>query len=112
MLNEKCSLILKPTYQLFKAEHIPYMKMHDATSYWLPLLLNGEHIKATIMVNQPKNHFAGKVESFSLNWPIACMKKILLDKKEIEALVPESLPMLIHGEEGSGTSFYTICLAA
>ena len=40
------------------------------------------------------------------------MKKILLDGKEVEQLHPESLPMLIHGREGSGASLYTICLAA
>jgi hypothetical protein len=40
------------------------------------------------------------------------MKNILLDGKEVTSLVPESLPMLIHGEEGSGASLYTICLAA
>jgi hypothetical protein len=40
------------------------------------------------------------------------MDKILLDGKEVGTLVPESLPMLIHGEEGSGASLYTIALAA
>lgn len=40
------------------------------------------------------------------------MKKIILDGKEVETFVPESLPMLIHGIEGSGASLYTICLAA
>ncbi len=40
------------------------------------------------------------------------MKKILLDDKEVEKLAPESLPMLIHGEEGSGASLYTIALMA
>jgi hypothetical protein len=40
------------------------------------------------------------------------MNKILLDGKEVETLVPESLPMLIHGEHGSGGSLYTVCLAA
>lgn len=38
--------------------------------------------------------------------------KILLDNKEVTTLVPESLPMLIHGAEGSGASQYTIALAA
>ena len=40
------------------------------------------------------------------------MKKILLDGNEVKTLVPENLPMLIHGKEGSGASLYTICLAA
>lgn len=40
------------------------------------------------------------------------MKKILLDGKEVQTLVPESLPMLIHGAHGSGASLYTVCLAA
>lgn len=40
------------------------------------------------------------------------MKKILLDDKEVSTLVPDSLPMLIHGEDESGASLYTICLAA
>ncbi|MEK7572041.1 MAG: hypothetical protein AAB553_07250 [Patescibacteria group bacterium] len=40
------------------------------------------------------------------------MKKILLDGKEVENLVPESLPLMIHGEHGSGGSLYTVCLAA
>jgi hypothetical protein len=40
------------------------------------------------------------------------MKKIILDGKEVENLVPESLPMLIHGKEGSGASLYTVCVAA
>lgn len=40
------------------------------------------------------------------------MSKIFLDGKEVEKLVPQSLPMLIHGKEGSGASLYTICLAA
>lgn len=39
------------------------------------------------------------------------MRKILLDRKEI-TLSTESLPMLIHGKEGSGASLYTICLAS
>lgn len=37
--------------------------------------------------------------------------KILLDDKVVEALAPESLPMLIHGKEGLGASLYTIVLA-
>lgn len=40
------------------------------------------------------------------------MNSILLDEKEAEVLEPKSLPMLIHGAEGSGASLYTICLAA
>ena len=40
------------------------------------------------------------------------MKKVMLDGKEVEKLVPESLPMLIHGKEGSGASVYTVSLAA
>ncbi len=40
------------------------------------------------------------------------MKDILVDGKKVESLVPESLPMLIHGMQGSGASMYTICLAA
>lgn len=39
------------------------------------------------------------------------MKKILLDGNEVQSQVAESLPMLIHGKEGSGASLYTICLA-
>lgn len=39
------------------------------------------------------------------------MRKILLDGKEVTSLETESLPMLIHGKEGSGASLYTICLA-
>ncbi len=39
------------------------------------------------------------------------MKKILLDGNEVQSQVTESLPMLIHGKEGSGASLYTICLA-
>lgn len=38
--------------------------------------------------------------------------KIILDQKVVHELVPESLPMLIHGEEGSGASIYTVALAA
>jgi hypothetical protein len=38
--------------------------------------------------------------------------KIILDEKEVPLLVPESLPMLIHGAEGSGASMYTVALAA
>lgn len=37
---------------------------------------------------------------------------ILLDNKPIETLLPESLPMLIHGADKSGASMYTIALAA
>ena len=37
--------------------------------------------------------------------------KIFLDDKVVELLVLESLPMLIHGEEGLGASMYTIALA-
>lgn len=37
---------------------------------------------------------------------------IILDNKEVTQLVPESLPMLIHGAEKSGASMYTIALAA
>ncbi|MCC6563682.1 hypothetical protein IT087_02210 [Candidatus Uhrbacteria bacterium] len=40
------------------------------------------------------------------------MNPIVVDGKEVGALVPQSLPMLIHGAEGSGASLYTICLAA
>lgn len=40
------------------------------------------------------------------------MKKIILDGQEVDKLVLESLPMLIHGEHGSGASLYTVCLAA
>ncbi len=40
------------------------------------------------------------------------MKKILVDGTEVESLNLESLPMLIHGKQGSGASLYTICLAA
>jgi hypothetical protein len=40
------------------------------------------------------------------------MKKILLDGREVPFLVTDSLPMLIHGTEGSGASLYTVCLAA
>lgn len=40
------------------------------------------------------------------------MKKIVLDGKTVEKVVPESLPMLIHGEHSSGGSLYTVCLAA
>lgn len=40
------------------------------------------------------------------------MKKIILNGNVVDKLVPESLPMLIHGLEGSGASLYTICLAA
>jgi hypothetical protein len=38
--------------------------------------------------------------------------QIILDDKVVEKLEPESLPMLIHGQEGSGASMYTIALAA
>ncbi len=38
--------------------------------------------------------------------------KIILDNKEVPELVPASLPMLVHGHEGSGASMYTIALAA
>lgn len=38
--------------------------------------------------------------------------KIILNDKVVEKVVPESLPMLIHGAEGSGASLYTIALAA
>lgn len=38
--------------------------------------------------------------------------KIFLDGKEIEKLDPASLPMLIHGVHGAGSSMYTIALAA
>lgn len=38
--------------------------------------------------------------------------RIFLDDKEVETLVPESLPLLIHGREGSGASIYTIVVAA
>lgn len=38
--------------------------------------------------------------------------KIILDGNEVPELVPASLPMLIHGKEGSGASLYTIALAA
>jgi hypothetical protein len=40
------------------------------------------------------------------------MKKILFDGREVPYLITESLPMLIHGTEGSGASLYTVCLAA
>lgn len=40
------------------------------------------------------------------------MNQILLDGKEVKVIVPDSLPMLIHGQDGSGASLYTICLAA
>lgn len=40
------------------------------------------------------------------------MHKIIFDGKEANSLVLEGLPMLIHGQEGSGASLYTICLAA
>lgn len=51
--------------------------------------------------------WAGRPNLFSI-----VMKKILLDNQEVPALVIESLPMLIHGAEGSGASFYTISVAA
>lgn len=38
--------------------------------------------------------------------------KVILNDKEVPELVTESLPMLIHGQEGSGASMYTIALAA
>lgn len=40
------------------------------------------------------------------------MNRLILDGKKVETLMPQSLPMLIHGGEGSGASLYTICLAA
>ncbi len=40
------------------------------------------------------------------------MDTIILDGQPVETLAPESLPLLVHGEEGSGASLYTICLAA
>lgn len=40
------------------------------------------------------------------------MNSILLDEKEVEVLEPNTLPLLIHGAEGSGASLYTICLVA
>lgn len=40
------------------------------------------------------------------------MKKIMLEGNEVKELVLESLPMLIHGEHGVGSSLYTVCLAA
>ncbi|MBP7006701.1 MAG: hypothetical protein KBB16_01390, partial [Candidatus Pacebacteria bacterium] len=39
------------------------------------------------------------------------MKTIFLDKKEIQ-LTKDDLPMLIHGEDHAGASFYTISLIA
>ncbi len=38
--------------------------------------------------------------------------KILIDNKGLRQLNQKNLPMLIHGEEGSGSSLYTIALAA
>lgn len=38
--------------------------------------------------------------------------RIIMDDKEVAQLVPDSLPILIHGVEGSGASMYTIALAA
>lgn len=38
--------------------------------------------------------------------------KIILNGKELKQLATERLPMLIHGTEGSGASFYTIVCAA
>ncbi len=38
--------------------------------------------------------------------------KILLNDKEVTELLPEHLPLLIHGAEKSGASMYTIALAA
>ena len=40
------------------------------------------------------------------------MNKILLDGEEVTQFVKESLPTLIHGEQGSGASLYTVSLAA
>jgi len=40
------------------------------------------------------------------------MDKILLNKEELGILTKEDFPMMIHGEDKSGASFYTICLAA
>ncbi len=40
------------------------------------------------------------------------MRKILLNAEDASAMVSNWLPMLIHGEEGSGASSYTICIAA
>lgn len=40
------------------------------------------------------------------------MRKILQDGREVTKLENGSLPMIIHGKEGSGASLYTICLAA
>lgn len=37
--------------------------------------------------------------------------KIILDSKEVNNLVTQSLPMLIHGIEGFGSSLYTIATA-
>lgn len=38
--------------------------------------------------------------------------KIVVDGSEVQSFDPTSLPMLIHGREGSGASKYTIALAA
>jgi hypothetical protein len=38
--------------------------------------------------------------------------KIILDEKEVTTFVPDSLPMLIHGKEGSGASLYTLAVAS
>jgi hypothetical protein len=40
------------------------------------------------------------------------MNKILLDSEPVETFDVASLPMLIHGKEGSGASLYTIAVAA
>lgn len=40
------------------------------------------------------------------------MDEVLLNGKEIENISAEDLPMLIYGEDKSGASFYTVCLAA
>ncbi len=40
------------------------------------------------------------------------MNKILLDGEEVRQFVKESLPTLIHGEDVSGASLYTVSLAA
>lgn len=40
------------------------------------------------------------------------MNKILLDDQTVETFDIASLPMLIHGKEGSGASMYTVAVAA
>ena len=52
----------------FAPSDIPYPQMHDATSNWLPIILEKpELLTATIKVSQPGDHTAGKVTEFTVN---------------------------------------------